>query len=120
MAKYCSKCCLSFDTERCPVCKRKSVRDTEPDDLCFLTEKEQIWSGMLADVLKQKNIPFTQKSTMGAGMALRAGPLFETVRFYVFYAHLEKAKEIVDELFSSSTEENDSEETEECADLNQE
>lgn len=101
MANYCSKCLLSFDTGRCPVCKRKNGRNTEPDDLCFLTEKEQIWSGMLADVLKQNNIPFGQKSTMGAGMALRAGPMFETVRFYVFYRYLEDAKEIVEELFSS-------------------
>ena len=76
--------------------------------MCFLTEKEQIWNGMLADVLKQKNIPFEQKSSMGAGMALRAGPMFETVKFYVFYIHLEEAKEIVKELFSSSVAEDDS------------
>ncbi len=102
MAKYCGKCFLSFDDERCPVCKRKSERNAEPDDLCFLTEKEQIWGGMLADVLAQNNIPFEQKSTMGAGMALRAGPMFETIRFYVFYRHLEEARKIVDELFSAS------------------
>ena len=86
--------------------RRNNGQNTEEDDLCFLTEKEQIWSGMLADVLKQKNIPFIQKSTMGAGMALRAGPMFETVRFYVLNEHLEEAKAIVEELFSSQDEEN--------------
>lgn len=102
MAIYCAHCSLLFDGDRCPVCNRKSTRTAMPDDICFLTEKEQIWSGMLADVLKQEQIPFTQKSVMGAGMALRAGPLFESVRFYVFYQHLSQAREIVDALFSSS------------------
>lgn len=57
---------------------------------------------MLADVLKQEQIPFPKKSVIGAGMALRAGPLFESIRFYVFYQHLSQAREIVDALFSSS------------------
>ena len=101
MPKYCKRCFLSFDGERCPVCRRKSRRNTEPDDLCFLIEKEQIWGGLLADVLTQNNIPFMQKSTMGAGLVLRAGPMFESIRFYVFYKHLEEAKEIVEGLFSA-------------------
>ncbi len=101
MTKYCSKCFLPFDGERCPVCKRISDRTIGPDDLCFLTEKETIWSGMLADVLDQKNIPYIKKSSMGAGLALSVGPMFETFRFYVLYRHLEDAKEVVEELFSS-------------------
>ncbi len=69
---------------------------------------------MLADVLKQKNIPFVQKSSMGAGMALRAGPMFETVRFYVLKEHFEAAKDVVDELFSSQDTENDGDGDEEA------
>ncbi len=111
MSVYCGRCSIPFEGERCPVCGRKSAESVEPDDICFLTEKETIWSGMLADVLKQENIPFTQKNVMGAGMALRAGPMFERVRFYVFYKHLAQAKEIVDALFSPSGGEADGEET---------
>lgn len=107
MPLYCEHCSVPFEGERCPVCRRKSTRNTEPDDICFLTEKEQIWSGMLADVLEQNNIPFTRKSVMGAGMALRAGPMFESFRFYVFYKHLDKAGEIVEGLFSSANTESD-------------
>ena len=67
--------------------------------------KEQIWSGMLADVLKQRNIPFVQKNVLGAGLATKTGPMLESVRFYVFYKQLSEAKAIVDELFSSLNEE---------------
>ena len=107
MTFYCENCSILFIGDRCPACRRKSTRSAEPDDICFLTEKEQIWAGMLAEVLTQNNIPFIQKNVMGAGMALRVGPMFERVRFYVYYRHLDKAKEIVEELFSSTGAEND-------------
>ena len=73
----------------------------DPDDICFLTEKELIWSGMLADVLKQNNIPFIQKSVMGAGLAMRAGQMLESVKFYVACKDFDAAQEIVEELFPS-------------------
>ena len=76
-----------------------------PNDLCFLTEKEQLWSGMLADVLNQQKIPFVQKNVFGAGMAMKIGLMNERIRFYVFYGHLAEAKIIVDELFSPLSEE---------------
>ena len=102
MLNYCEICCLTFEEERCPKCNRKSKRTVEPDDLCFLTEKELIWSGMLADVLRQKGIPFVEKNVLGAGLALRTGLLLERVRFYVLYKMLPEAEEIVEELFSAS------------------
>ena len=71
----------------------------------FLTEKEQLWSGMLADVLNQQKIPFVQKNVFGAGMAMKIGLMNERIRFYVFYGHLAEAKMIVDELFSPLSEE---------------
>ena len=101
MSVYCQKCCLIFDGERCPRCGKKSVRAAEPDALCFLTEKEEIWSEMLADVLTQQNIPFIRKNVLGAGLAITTGPMRERVRFYVFCKHLPEASEIVEALFSA-------------------
>lgn len=70
------------------------------EGMCLLTEKDTVWAGMLADVLRQHDIPFTRESSLGAGMALRAGPLLETIRFYVPASYLAAAKDLVDELFS--------------------
>ena len=39
---------------------------------------------------------------MGAGMAIRVGPMLEYSRFYVPFEHLEAAKAIVDDLFSDA------------------
>lgn len=109
MTQYCNICCLPFDGEHCPVCGTKKIKPIEPGDLCFLTEKEQIWSDMLADVFNQQNIPFIQKKVLGAGLAIKTGPMRERVRFYVFYKQLSEAKSIVDELFSPLSEEDDNE-----------
>ena len=109
MTQYCNICCLSFDGEHCPICGRKSTRCVEPDDLCFLTEKDQIWSGMLADVLRQQNIPFIQKYVLGAGLSIKTGPMLERVRFYVFYKQLPEAMNVVSVMFSPINKENDDE-----------
>lgn len=72
----------------------------ETKGMGFLTEKDPVWAGMLADVLKQHNIPFVKESSMGAGLAIRSGSLLETIRFFVPAACLAAAKELVDELFA--------------------
>lgn len=97
---YCEKCAVLFDEARCPVCGGFDVRDVRMDDPCFLTEKEQIWSGMLGDVLEQHGIPFYTKGELGAGVAQQIGPMLEIQRFYVPYRCLAQASELVDELFS--------------------
>ena len=102
---YCENCCILFSENRCPVCGSKKVRMPEPDDYCFLTEKEMIWAGMLEDVLKQNGIPFFTKQMLGAGLALKIGPMSERCRFYVPYSHFREADELVEALFAPLPEE---------------
>ena len=94
-------CCkvLSKST-RCPVCGSKQGYSPAPTDLCFLSETEKIWSGMLEDVLKQNAVPVFTQSNIGAGMAIKAGSLFERIKFYVPYSHISQAQDIVDSLFA--------------------
>ena len=99
---YCERCRVVFDAPRCPVCGSKKVRLPEAEDLCFLVEKEQIWSGMLSDVLKQNDIPFLKESRLGAALAMSVGPFFETFRFYVEHKRLEEAEKLVEELFGGN------------------
>ena len=104
-AMYCENCCILFAENRCPVCGNKKVRIPEPDDYCFLTEKEMIWAGMLEDVLKQNGIPYFTKQMLGAGLALKIGPMSERYRFYVPYSHFQEADELVEALFAPVQEE---------------
>ena len=82
--------------------ERDSMQCPAPDTICFLTEVDAVWGGMLEDVLKQNGIPTLCKSTMGAGLAAKAGSMLERIRFYVRYEHLPKARKIVEALFPSS------------------
>jgi len=59
---------------------------------------------MLADVLKQRGIPFLQKGRLGAGMAMNVGPLLERFRLYVAYENYQEAAAVVEELFGEEGE----------------
>ena len=77
MIMYCEKCKKLISQSICPICGNKNIRIPEERDICFLVEKDHIWSGMLEDVLKQNNIPVFVQSNIGAGMAIKAGALFK-------------------------------------------
>ena len=76
----------------------------ETREMCFLTEQSNIWAGMLADVLQQHGIPFVKESSLGAGLALKMGPMSETIRFFVPASCLAAGKELVEELFEKAQE----------------
>lgn len=96
---YCEACCIPFEGDACPACGSRRVRQPAADDLCFLTEQSQIWSDMLADVLRQHGIAFLMKGRRGAGLALKTGPMFEMNRFYVHYGRRGEALDLVRQLF---------------------
>ena len=77
-----------------------NVRHPYPDDLCFLIEKNYVMAGMLGDILTQNNISFMIKNVLGAGMALKVGPMAERVRVYIPYKYYQSAKDIADTLFA--------------------
>ena len=99
---YCPNCQITFsEAVRCPVCGNKKVRGSLPEDICFLTEVTPVFGGMLRDVLEQNEIPVLSKSSIGAGMAMRAGSMFERIKLYVRYDDLQKATEIANELLNA-------------------
>lgn len=102
MPQYCEKCHIVFENDRCIICNSRNVREARPDDLCFLCEKQIMWSEMLEDVLKNNGIPVITKKKLGIGLALKVGPMMERVIMFVPYSCLQEAKMIVEELFSES------------------
>ena len=95
---YCEKCSRVVDTDRCPVCRNRHLREPGAKDPCYLTELDYISSGILEDLLKQENIPYLKKNVMGAGMAIKVGPMLERSRFYVPFEQLGKAEAVLEEL----------------------
>lgn len=99
---YCEKCqALTPENEKgCLRCGENARRQPQPEDYCFLVEKEMMWGEMLADVLEQNEIPFEIKRALGAGLAVTLGPLSERYAFFVPYRCYDRAQQIVEELFS--------------------
>ena len=97
---YCEKCRRIVQDDRCPACGSRKVREPRPDDLCLLTEQDYLSSGILEDLLKQNRIPFLVKNVMGAGLAIKVGPMLDRSRFYVACSQLENAQAVMEELFS--------------------
>jgi len=99
---YCEKCKLYFEEKgRCPVCNNKKVRDVRDDDICEAAEINMILAGLLEEVYKQNNIPYMMKGRLGAALTLTLGAGIETIRFYVPYICLDRAKELADDIFNS-------------------
>ena len=95
---YCEKCSRIFEGDRCPACKKSRVREPGPKDPCFLTEQDYLTSGILEDLMKQNAIPYLKKNVMGAGLAIKVGPMLDRSRFYVPYDRLEDALAVAEEL----------------------
>ena len=101
---YCEKCSRIVEADRCLVCHSRKIREPEAKDPCYLTEQDYVSSGILEDMLKQNNIPYLKKDVMGAGMAIKVGPMLERSRFYVPFEQLGSATAIMEDLFSAADE----------------
>lgn len=99
---YCKKCQYIYEGSACPICGKSKGSEPENDDPCYLVEKEIIWADMLKNVLDDNNIPYITKGRLGAAMSVNLGSMFERERFYVPYACLSAAQDIVISLFGNT------------------
>ena len=98
MYMYCKPCRIAFTAAECPRCGNRHIREVEDMDECFLLEQESLWGDMLATSLRQSSIPYLIRPVLGAGAAMRIGPLQERYRFSIPYIYLMKAKAIAEDL----------------------
>lgn len=70
----------------------------------LLTEKEEIWAGMLLEVLRDNGIPCTSLPVQGAAFSMRTGTP-ERLRIFVPEDQLAPARKLAAELFPSEEEE---------------
>ena len=91
---------LTAAPDAVPAAEAPAITGQKLGEMRFLTEKDAVWAGMLADVLTQHDIPFIKESSLGAGLRIRAGSFMETIRFFVPEGCLASAKELVEELFA--------------------
>ena len=107
--RYCPRCRALSTGERCPRCGNAELTEPTADELCFLTQQPYLWSEMLADVLRQNDIPVFTQNYLGAGMTSKIGSMMEQVSFYVPYSRFSEADDLVKTLFSDQMAEENSE-----------
>lgn len=100
---YCERCNRLVYAEKCPGCGRRSLRLPMPEDFCFLTEPEFLWTQALRDILTDNGIEFLERSIYGAAQVKRTG-IPERVRFFVRYRDHGRATELNEAFFSASFE----------------
>lgn len=66
------------------------------EDFCLLTEQGTLGRSILWRPAASGAIPCYDKPTLGAGLAMKVGPMLERYKLYVPYAYLEKARETVE------------------------
>lgn len=103
--RYCPNCHVLVQAYQCPLCDRKWLDLPQPEDYCFLGEKDVVWAGVLEDCFRQNGIPCLTRNVLGAGLTTKMGNLFERTKFYVPYAHFRKAQELEEALFHAPMEE---------------
>lgn len=103
LQRYCPACHMLVKGSRCPACGRTWLEVPGPEDYCFLTEKDAIWSGVLEDCLRQQAIPVIRQNTMGAGLTSKTGMMMERTKFYVPYSRYAEAAQLEQELFSAAS-----------------
>ncbi|MFY9381314.1 MAG: hypothetical protein WBI55_04740 [Eubacteriales bacterium] len=100
---YCPVCMiLTSEKKKCPSCRKKRLVSPKDNDPVFLTTKEAIWASMVEDVLGREKIPYLKKEAFRYGISAGIiGYANEYYSFYVPYAALARATEMVDALFAS-------------------
>lgn len=68
----------------------------------LLLEKEEMWAKMLMQVLEDNNIPCVAVPVFGAGLSIKAG-MQERLKVCIPSENLSHARELVEELFSSES-----------------
>ena len=97
---YCERCSRLVYREKCPGCGRRDLRLPRPDDFCFLTEPEPLWSQALKDLLADEGVEYLTRDLYGAGLTAKTG-LPRRIRFFVRYRDFERAKELNEAFFSA-------------------
>jgi hypothetical protein len=100
--RYCPNCHILVWDTRCPVCGKNWLEEPLPNDYCFLMEKDAVWAGVLEDCLRQNGIPCLTQSAKGAGLTVKTGSMFDSIRFYVPYFRFHEAQDLAEQLFAES------------------
>ena len=98
---YCERCNRLVYKPQCPGCGRKDLRMPQPEDFCFLTEPDPLWTQALCDLLQDNGVEYLTRKVHGAALMTKTG-IPQRTRFFVRYRDHQRAKELNEAFFSGS------------------
>ena len=97
---YCERCMTLAPDGRCPYKAKHLLRDVQDCDPVYLMSKNSVWAGLVENVFRDNSIEYLTKGQLGAGLIATVGEVLEVYDFYVRYCDLDRARDIVEGLFS--------------------
>ena len=102
--KICAKCHV-LCREICPVCGRsKHLREPQETEPVLLITATAVQALLIEPILADSGIPYSRPGTLSSALNLGNGMMLEANRFYVPCAALEKARELLEEVFGEDEE----------------
>lgn len=98
---YCDRCNRLVYRSKCPGCGTKQLRLPGPEDFCFLTEPEPLWTQALRDLLTDNGIEFAERKVHGAALMTKTG-IPQRSRFFVRYRDHQRAAELNEAFFNGA------------------
>ena len=99
---FCDKCNSLCPDDRCPNCGNRSLRAPEPDDFCFLTERDMMWAEMLRAALADAGIESAYRPVLGAAVSTSIGKALERYQIYVPVDCYDEAQDVMLALFGET------------------
>lgn len=99
MFYYCSNCLKLSLYNNCPSCGRKKLHCVKSNDFVYLTTKNDMWSEIITQVLKDNNILYIKKSSSAFNIFLYVCCGGGYFNLYVPFASYEKARKLIEDFF---------------------
>lgn len=93
--RYCDRCHTLYD-DVCPLCQKHDGREPVAADPVFITEQNDLWSGVLLDVFQQAGVPLMRRQAVG--VAAYVGSNLARYRLYTLYSRYEEAVQLCAEV----------------------
>lgn len=98
---YCENCMRLIAEPVCPRCRNRKLREPEAGDFCMVADIPYLQAEMLKEVYRDNDVPYVDRSVLGAGLTAELGRNVDRVRLYVPYDRLPLAQELFDAFFNS-------------------
>lgn len=93
--KVCTKCKSITETEICPLCGGKKLREVQENDIVLLTSMPYYEAKIFESFLNEQHIAHNIEGQYGAAVIIGVGESIEMYNIYVYYNDYHRAEELL-------------------------